>query len=202
MALARWAGAVLDVWRFGHRVTWSGLIRAADITAHLGLAATFSRTLDGGANSSFSAELTQLTLRHGSYLGPLGHLPLWTTGRALAGPPLHGPLQVGHGAEFTVDGAVQARRQHLPTPNLTKLETLPTGSRALAPAAGLPPEHEQTRTSSTFHAVYFFFPLWILPGLTFSADAEVVDRLRPGESITVHVMDLSAVIANTGDEGL
>lgn len=98
-------------------------------------------------------------LRHGSYLGPLGHLPLWTTGRALAGPPLHGPLQVGHGAEFTVDGAVQARRQHLPTPNLTKLETLPTGSRTLAPAAGLPPEHEQTRTSSTFHAVYFFLPV-------------------------------------------
>lgn len=199
MALARWAGAVLDVWRFGHGVTWSGLVRAADITAHLGLAATFSRTLDGGANSSFSAE-GQLMLRHGSYLGPLGHLPLWTTGRALAGPPLHGPLQVGHGAEFTVDGAVQARRQHLPTPNLTKLETLPTGSGALAPAAGLPPEHEQTRTSALF--MLCIPPLWILPGLTLSANAEVVDRLRPGQSITVHVMDLSAVIANTGDEGL
>lgn len=48
----------------------------------------------------------------------------------------------------------------------------------------------------------FFPPRWILPGLTFSADAEVVDWLRPGQRITVHVMDLSAVIANTCDEGL
>lgn len=41
-------GAVFDVWWSGHRVTWSGLIRAADIAAHLGFAATFSRTLDQG----------------------------------------------------------------------------------------------------------------------------------------------------------
>lgn len=141
------------------------------------------------------------TLGHGSYLGPLCHLPLWTTGRAFAGPPLYGPLQVGHGAEFTVDRAVQARRQHLPTSNLTELETLPAGSWTLAPAARLPPEHEHIITSSTCHGVCFC-SRWILPGLTLSADAEVVDRLRPGQCITVHVMDLNAVIANTCDEGL
>lgn len=109
MALAGWTGAVFDVWWFGHRVTWSGLIRAPDITGHLGLAAAFSMTLDGGANSLCDFFSAEETLRHGSYLGPLCHLPLWTTGRAFAGPPLYGPLQVGHGAEFTVDRAVQAR---------------------------------------------------------------------------------------------
>lgn len=41
-------GTVFDVWWFGHWVTWSGLIRAADIASHLGFAATFSRTLDQG----------------------------------------------------------------------------------------------------------------------------------------------------------
>lgn len=75
-----------------------------------------------------------------SYLGPLGHLPLWAAGGALAGPSLHGSLQVGHGAEVAVDRAVQARRQHLPTADLTKLETLPAGPGALAPAARLPSE--------------------------------------------------------------
>lgn len=46
VAFARRTGAVFDVWRFGHRVTRSGLIRAADITGHLGFSATFSRTLE------------------------------------------------------------------------------------------------------------------------------------------------------------
>ncbi len=41
-------GAVFDVWWLGGLVTWSGLIRAADVTAHLGFAATFSRTLEEG----------------------------------------------------------------------------------------------------------------------------------------------------------
>lgn len=48
----------------------------------------------------------------------------------------------------------------------------------------------------------FFFFFWLLPGLTFSADAEVVDRLRPGQCIAVHVMDLNAVVADACDEGL
>lgn len=49
VALAGWTRAVFDVWWLGHWVTRSGLIRAPDITGHLGLATTFSRTLDGGA---------------------------------------------------------------------------------------------------------------------------------------------------------
>lgn len=77
-----------------------------------------------------------------SYLCPLGHLPLGAAGRALAGPPLHGPLQVGGGAEVAVDRAVQARRDHLPAADLTELETLPAGPGALAPAARLPPEND------------------------------------------------------------
>lgn len=46
VAFAGWTGAVFDVCRFGHRVTRSGLIGAADITGHLGFTATFSRTLE------------------------------------------------------------------------------------------------------------------------------------------------------------
>lgn len=103
MALARWAGAVFDVWWLGHRVTRPALIRTPDVTAHLGLAATFCGALDGDANSLCELFYAEEMLRHGSYLGPLRHLPLRTTGRAFAGPPLYGPLQVGHGAEFTVD---------------------------------------------------------------------------------------------------
>lgn len=91
-----------------------------------------------------------------SHLGPLCHLPLWATGRALAGPPLYRPLQVGHGAEFAVDRAVQARWEHLPTANLAKLETLPAGSRALAPAARLPPGHKRIVTSSALQCVSVF----------------------------------------------
>ena len=46
MAFAGRAGAVLDVWRSGRWVTWSGLVGAADVTAHLSFTATFSRTLE------------------------------------------------------------------------------------------------------------------------------------------------------------
>lgn len=74
------------------------------------------------------------------YLGPLGHLPLWAARGALAGPSLHRSLQVSHGAEVTVDRAVQAWWKHLPTANLAKLETLPARPWALAPAARLPSE--------------------------------------------------------------
>lgn len=41
-----------------------------------------------------------------------------------------------------------------------------------------------------------------LPGLTFSADAEVVDRLWSGQSVAVHIVHLDAVITDTRDEGL
>lgn len=75
-----------------------------------------------------------------SYLHPLGHLPLWAARGALAGSSLHGSLQVSHGAEVTVDRAVQTRREHLPAAHLTKLETFPAGPGALAPTARLPPE--------------------------------------------------------------
>lgn len=53
VAFAGGTGAVFDVWWFGHRVARSGLIRAADIAAHLGFAATFSRTLDQGDTFKF-----------------------------------------------------------------------------------------------------------------------------------------------------
>lgn len=139
--------------------------------------------------------------RHGWYLGPLRHLPLRATGRALTGPPLHRPLQVGQGAELAVDRAVQARRQHLPAADLTELETLPAGPGALAPAAGLPPEHERTITPSTLPASCLAARR-TLPGLTFPPNAEVVDRLRPGQRVAVHVVDINAVIADTCDEGL
>lgn len=79
-----------------------------------------------------------------SYRRPLSHLPLGAAGGALAGPSLYGSLQVGHGAEVTVDRAVQARREHLPAANLPKLKTLAAGPRALAPAAGLPPGRRAT----------------------------------------------------------
>lgn len=75
-----------------------------------------------------------------SYLHPLGHLPLWAARGALAGSSLHRSLQVSHGAEVTVDRAVQTRREHLPAAHLTKLETFPAGPGALAPTARLPPE--------------------------------------------------------------
>lgn len=73
------------------------------------------------------------------HLRPLCHLPLRAAGGALAGAPLQGALQVGHGAEVTVDGAVQARGQHLPAADLPELEALTAGPGALAPAARLPP---------------------------------------------------------------
>lgn len=153
VALAGWTRAVFDVWWFGHWVTRSGLIRAPDIAGHLGLATTFSRTLDGGAKRLCDLLSAEETIRGGSYLSPLCHLPLWATGRALTGSPLYRPLQVGQGAEFAIDWAVQARWKHLPTTNLTKLETLPTGPGALAPAACLPPEHKHIITSSTFQGI-------------------------------------------------
>lgn len=74
-----------------------------------------------------------------TYRRPFRHLPLGAAGGALAGPSLHGSLQVGHGAKVTVYRAVQARREHLPAADLSKLETFAAGPRALAPAAGLPP---------------------------------------------------------------
>lgn len=51
VALAGWTCAVFDVWWFGHWVTRFGLVGAPDITSHLGLTTTFSRTLDEGAKS-------------------------------------------------------------------------------------------------------------------------------------------------------
>lgn len=87
----------------------------------------------------FSPKVRQSNEAGVSYRRPLSHLPLGAAGGALAGPSLYGSLQVGHGAEVTVDRAVQARREHLPAANLPKLKTLAAGPRALAPAAGLPP---------------------------------------------------------------
>lgn len=92
-----------------------------------------------------------------SYLGPLCHLPLRATGWALTRPPLYGSLQVGHGAEVTVDGAVQAWREHLPAANLAELETLPAGPWTLAPATGLPSEIQTIYyTTSGLHCKYFW----------------------------------------------
>lgn len=100
-------------------------------------------------SSSLVLALIFLTIRRVKgcilYHCPLSHLPLGAAGGALAGPSLHGSLQVGHGAEVTVDRAVQARREHLPTADLAKLEPLAAGPRALAPAARLPPERPAKR---------------------------------------------------------
>lgn len=153
MAFAGRTRAVFHVWRLGHGVTWSGLVRAANITGHLSFAATFSRALK---RRNFCSELLpyifareqnwkrfnsneMLEPEQGeSYLCPLCYLPLWTAGGTLARSSLHGSLQVGHGAEVAVDRAVEAWREHLPAANLAKLETLSAGPGALAPAARLP----------------------------------------------------------------
>lgn len=51
VAFAGRASAVFDVRWFCHWVTWSGLVRAADVAGHLRFAATFSGTLrEGGAH--------------------------------------------------------------------------------------------------------------------------------------------------------
>lgn len=50
LALAGRTRAVLGVRWSGHRVTRPGVLRAADVPGHLGFAATFGGTLDGGGN--------------------------------------------------------------------------------------------------------------------------------------------------------
>lgn len=143
-----------------------------------------------------------------SYLHPLGHLPLWAARGALAGSSLHGSLQVSHGAEVTVDRAVQTRREHLPAAHLTKLETFPAGPGALAPTARLPPErfvhNYQRKRSSHSNDLFikrFMFLRGIAPGLTFSANAEVMDRLWSGQSVTIHIVYFHAIVTNTCDKG-
>lgn len=74
-----------------------------------------------------------------AYLRPLRELPLGPTGLVLAGFPLHGPGQPGCLAEVIVDGAVEARCQHLPAAHGAVLEALAAGPGALTPPAGLPP---------------------------------------------------------------
>lgn len=111
-------------------------------------------TVRSGSMDVISNDVEQTDI---SYLGPLCHLPLRTTGRALTGPPLHGSLQVGHGAEVTVDGAVQARGEHLPTANLAELETLPAGPWTLTPAAGLPSERQAITPCPVLHFKYFWY---------------------------------------------
>lgn len=65
------------------------------------------------------------------------------------------------------------------------------------------------KTSNTSHNVLLstfcfreMFLQWPVPGLTFSPNAEVVDRLRSRQRIAVHIVHLNAVIANTCHEGL
>lgn len=81
VAFAGRAGAIFDVWWFGHRVTWSGLIRAADIAAHLGFAATFSRTLDQGeAHRSFLLQTHFNTINTGVKQTDVSYLKgYWST---------------------------------------------------------------------------------------------------------------------------
>lgn len=84
-----------------------------------------------------------------AYLGPLGELPLGPTGLVLAGFPLHGPGQPRCLAEVVVDGAVEARRQHLPAAHGAVLGALAAGAGALAPPAGLPPPRAERAQRST-----------------------------------------------------
>lgn len=73
------------------------------------------------------------------YLRPLRHFPLWPTSRVLADFPLFWPSDVSRFAQVAVDGAVQARREHLPATDNPELVAFSAGPGTLAPAAGLPP---------------------------------------------------------------
>lgn len=74
-----------------------------------------------------------------THLRPLGHLPLGPAGWVLADLALVRPGDVGRLAEVAVDGAVEARGDHLPAAHDAKLVALAARAGALAPAARLPP---------------------------------------------------------------
>lgn len=73
------------------------------------------------------------------YLRPLRHLPLWSTALAVADLSGCWFVQVMWQTQRVVDRGIKTRRQHLPAAHRAVLNTLPTGSRAVAPATGLPP---------------------------------------------------------------
>lgn len=74
-----------------------------------------------------------------THLRPLRHLPLGPAGWVFADLALVRPGDVGRLAEVAVDGAVEARGDHLPAAHDAELVALAARAGALAPAARLPP---------------------------------------------------------------
>lgn len=74
-----------------------------------------------------------------AYLWPVRHLPLWSAALAKAHLPAGWLVKVMWQTQRIIDRGVQPRRKHLPAAHSAILKALSTGSRALAPTAGLPP---------------------------------------------------------------